>query len=95
MERPEFAIARGKQKWPQIAGIFEGRFDLFIRAHSDYIRDTVRHVLDWSPVAAIRSCIHIMMAVIQLNIGRPALAYYRKSLMKECGAEKRHDPEVD
>jgi hypothetical protein len=36
-----------------------------------------------------------MMAVIQLNIGRPALAYYRKSLMKECGAEKRHDPEVD
>jgi hypothetical protein len=43
-ERPEFAMVRSKQKRPQIVGVFEGCFDLFIRAHSDYIRDTVRHV---------------------------------------------------
>jgi hypothetical protein len=36
-----------------------------------------------------------MIEVIQLNIGCLALAYYRNSMMKECGAEKRHDPEVD
>jgi hypothetical protein len=92
-ERPEFAIVRSKKKRPQIVGVFNGCFDLFIRAHSDYIRNTVRHA---SMIAGYDSYgFHSMIEVIQLNIGLPVLAYYRNSVMKECGAEMRHDPEVD
>jgi hypothetical protein len=55
-ERPEFAIARRKQKRPQIIGVFEGCFDLFIRAHSDYIRnnDQARFILATSCGSLIR-----------------------------------------